>query len=150
MFLSEAKIKQAVADKLSTDVANLASHWDGIIKAAHVSAYNQIVSRLLARGFTLAQVTAWDDGPEYEKDLSVFRALNDGGSLGAFSDTAIKVMDRRAELDKMGSLIIVGVWTRPGNTDPGPGLVGTGSFDTNGATFVPFDPDAQTGEFTRW
>jgi hypothetical protein len=139
-FLTDPDCLQAVADLLKADVPSLPSYWPGVVAAAHVSAFQEIQGRLIARGYTPAQVLQWDRGPELEKSLTIFWALTNGGGLSGYDDKFIRMYDRRKELDTV-VVALNGVWTRPGDT---PGQVSTGAFDTSGDLFSgyadPSDP----------
>lgn len=101
MFNSSAVILQAISDTLQqAGTSSLPAQWTNIANQAQTWAYQEIVSVLSGRGFTAAQIAAWDRGAEFELDLSLFRALSRGHMLGAMADAPflLKTFDRRPEL----------------------------------------------------
>lgn len=149
MFLTDAVIQQSLADALKVvNVAALPAYAANIVTEQHVTAYNQIVSALLGRGYTLAQITAWDDGPNYERRIALFLILSDVGGLGGFDDKFIKTYDCRKDLQTL-LLAIGGVFVAPG-VAAGPGTVGFGQEDTSRDLIVPDPNDPRRGQVTRW
>ncbi len=122
MFLTSDQAIQSVADALKArSVAELltnAPNWSGIIQAAQRSAYQDIVGRLIKRGFILAQIVSWDRGAEFELDLTKYWSLVNGGGLSGYDPTFIKMLDRRKELDDV-MVSVNGVYIVPGQTQPG-------------------------------
>jgi len=151
MFITDDQVKSALAAALQTTASGLGSHWTSeIVPQAHSEAYQDIVNILTGRGFTLAQITSWDQGAQVERLHSVYYCLLNGGATAA-SGAAAKEFDQTKKLQSMASLCINSVWKKPANTDDQPGMVGTGSFNTSDDMFVPFDPDdSRRGEVTRW
>ncbi len=151
MFTTDAAILQRVADALRQAIGSLDVFWSRHVTEGHTAAYQDIVGRLLGRGFVLSQITAWDRGAEFETDIGVYWALVKGAALDGFSDLFIQKIDRRSELDKMATLQVAGVWQKPGSTTDQPGMVSTSNFDTSGSVFNPFDPDdPRVGQPIRW
>lgn len=64
-------------------------------------AYNEIMSKLIARGLTATQVSTWVRGEEFQLDIATFWLAKDYGWGGRDEDEIdwTKVFDRRAELD---------------------------------------------------
>jgi hypothetical protein len=99
MFLTDVQIETALAAILKQNVSDLPDYEPTILTDAHNSAYNDIASRLVARGFTLAQVNAWDRGAEFEKDIALWWCFDKMAGLSqAVDDRFIGKLDRRAEL----------------------------------------------------
>ncbi len=148
MFLTDDQCLQSVADMLKTAKASLPAYWSSVVSEAHAGAYNEIVGRLLRRGFTLAQITAWDRGAEFERQLTLFWALTNGGGLNSYDDKFIKTFDRRKDLDDV-QFSIANVFINPVASD-GPGQVGIGSEDTSNDLFSLDPDDVRRGHPTRW
>ena len=157
MFLTDVQLNAAVASTLQKASVPLTGFWDEIITAANLSAYWEIVGQLSARGFTKAQIDAWDRGPEFQRALGVFWALNHQAAQAAtdeYSRVNLKEFDRRMELSgnpsKGITAVVVtasGVFQRPETTV---GQATTGPLDTTTDHFVPFDPcDPRMGTPTR-
>ena len=154
MFLEDDEVLSAVAitlKKTPDELVGSAPYWAALVQQAHVSAYQDVVGRLLARGFSKGQVDAWDRGAEFERDLTVFWALTRGGMLEAFSDLSMKPMDRRKELDTV-QVFVRGVYINPDSGQHGPGLCSYGSINDArmGIFNGPAPPEGGVGEYTEW
>lgn len=133
MFNEPGIVLQAVSDTLQqVGVGNLPAQWESISAQCQTWAYNEIVSVLSGRGFTPAQITAWDRGAEFELDLAIFRALSRGGALANLSVEFIKSFDRRPELREV-IYTTAGAIQDPQGTA---GLANVGDNDTSEDIFV--------------
>jgi hypothetical protein len=75
------------------------AHWDEPIEAALRSSKQTVISALVARGFTLAQVEAWDRQREFHRDLAICHAFRDEGIARDYSATHLdKKCEKVAEL----------------------------------------------------
>lgn len=128
MYLTDAQTLQAVADSLKAGGVDAllatAPQWSNINSEAHASAYQEIVGRLLNRGFTLAQIQGWDRGGEFELALTRFWALTNGGGLSAYDMDSVKLFDRRKDLDNV-IVFVNGVFVNPTAQQPGTVNFGT-------------------------
>lgn len=81
-YISDLDLKVALAASLHLrDVAQLdeeAPHWNAMIPAANLRAYNHVRETMLARGFTSAQIDAWDRAEEFNRRIGVCVLLEDG------------------------------------------------------------------------
>jgi hypothetical protein len=75
--------------------------WSGIISAANRRAWGTIRRKLLARGYSLAQVLAWDDGWELQRALGIYQALSEGIRSDEDQKVDLTPFDREGELDVM-------------------------------------------------
>jgi hypothetical protein len=133
-YITDAQLKQAVKDRLGLAADQpLASRWDSIIADANQAGWQDIVNHLRARGYTQAQVDAWDSRAVFNRDQGLFWALTNGAGLHGFDDRYIGKLDRRAELDGL-VILIVGVATAPGDT-AGEGQVKSGALKTDADLF---------------
>lgn len=92
-------IKGRLAGILKQASAALPTYWDNIVSDSRTRAYNEIVSKLTDRGFTIAQIDTWDRRTEFELDIALFWCLVSGAGLAAYDDKFLKLFDRRLELD---------------------------------------------------
>lgn len=150
MFLNDSEILQGVADRMNTTPAGLTQpKWNNLVAAAHSSAYQKIMGKLLGRGFTVEQINQWDDGANVERDLSLYFCFVNGAVLNNFDPQYIQRISRAtsiggeagSELDKVTTLQIAGKWIAPGNTANSPGMVSSGRFDGSADLFGVLDPD---------
>ena len=104
---------------------------------ANAYAGNQITGRLLFRGFTLAQIDAWDQRVEFNTTLGLWWLFTFGGVPYVGNDERVRDFDRRKELsDPLTAVFIGGVLVNPdaaAETDPG----GSVSHGTVGGSFTP-------------
>jgi hypothetical protein len=148
-YTTVTQIVQDIADALkAVNVAALPANWTNVAAEAQIAAYQDIVGRLLARGFTLAQITAWDRGIEFERAISKYYAFSSPQGAGKFDYETMRIWDRRKELDIV-QVFTAGVFVSPGST---PGTVGVGGMNTSGDMFgTPFsDDDPRLGQTVRW
>jgi hypothetical protein len=147
VFVDDATILQLVSDRLqAAGVANLPTWWASTVLTCHQWAYNEIVAALAARGFSAAQIAAFDRGKDVEIDLSIFRSLSAGGSLANYDDKFIRSFDRRGELKEM-AVLNGGAWQYPTESQ---GTVGSGTMDTNSDLIVLDPDDPRLGRTTHW
>lgn len=147
-FLTDAAVLQSVADIQHQDVGSLPLQLGtlaspgNVVLEAHAAAYNEIVGRLLNRGYTLAQITSWDQGVFYERQISLYFVLvNVAGTFG-YSDLWIKQYDRRKDLDTV-LVSISGSFVQPVEGNPGTCILGTDS--TSGDATAWMNPATRRG-----
>jgi hypothetical protein len=125
MFLTDAQIAIALANRLKQSPNKMPTYWMEIVTSSHASAYQDIVGAFVARGFNATQINAWDRGIEFERDISLYYCLVAGGVLEVYNG---KELDRRRELLSV-QIFVNQVWQKPAAaTDPAglPGQVMTG------------------------
>ena len=123
MFCTAPDVANSLAAALKVpDLGSAAPYWATIIQAAQQSAYQDIYRSLIRRGFAPAQIAAWDAGPEFERHLTVFWSLVNGGALQDYSEQFIKMIDRRPELPNV-EVYNAGIWQAPLQPAPGQAFV---------------------------
>lgn len=106
--------------------------WNGIIGRAVTRAERDILTRLLGKGYTDAQISASDDIVSYVLDQALFWSLTEGtDSVG--KDRDFSALDHRKELENPNwlGLRIGGVIVSPGGTDDGAADVQAGDLNMN-------------------
>lgn len=147
MFTTDAVVKSDIAAALKlTTVDDLPAWWDDVISRCHLSAYQEIVGQLLARGFTKAQVDAWDRGAEYERHLSLYFAFTSPQGAGAFDIAAVKLWDRREDL-QTAMVYASGAWTNPAES---PGTIGSGRVREDVGVFNPIGMNDDNPNPMNW
>lgn len=146
MFIVDATLKTALQNTLQK--STLPAFWDEIVTSANSSAYWDIVGRLVARGFTKAQVDSWDRGAEFQRSIGLFWCLNHPAAIGSdnsYSRQNVEAFDRRLELsgDPAQGIQAVavtsgGVLLQPEGTAGQPTV---GPFDTSTDLFLTADPE---------
>lgn len=106
-------IQQGVADMLQlAGTQAMQPYILDLCFSGQAWAYSQITSRLGARGWTLAQILAWDLGPTVELELACFRVLSRAAALLNVPDKLLVSLDWREEL-KTVELTTGGVYQNP-------------------------------------
>lgn len=112
-FLKDDAVKEKLRTRLGIAAFQDGTTWDGIISDANAAAVNSIRGALLGRGYSPAQIEAWDRVQEFQTDLAIFWALVNGGVTKDYDDRLIAKLDRRAELATV-DLTINGALVQPG------------------------------------
>jgi hypothetical protein len=143
-FIIDADALVAVADALKlTGTAEMPAYWNRIVPRANAWAYGQIKQALVRRGHSTDDIDRWDEGPAYQMDLMLWRALTEGGALEGFDERWVQMLDRREELKEV--ILIVGEeWEQPEDLA---GQSRTGPYDTSGDQFV---ADWRDPNYTQW
>jgi hypothetical protein len=82
MFVDDSLILADVAAVLKVASASaLPAWWVQVVNLAHQTAYNKIVSRLAARGYSPTQIAAWDQGAAVERTLALYESLVQAGGV---------------------------------------------------------------------
>ena len=150
MLLSDADILLSVQATLKLTTA-LPSYWTQVVADTHAYAWSLVQRRLLARGYTLAQIDAWDDAAIFERRQATYEALVLGGGL---SDANPRWVEKLNVADEQkGELSTVVLYSGGSVVTPqgATGQCSSGGFDTSGDVFQwPEDCDPRAGEPTRW
>jgi hypothetical protein len=116
-WITDADLKQALADLLKYDVLDLNPSWDRLVPLANADAAGDINSILLAKGFTAAQIDQWDNRVTYNRDIALYHLLVKGAALAAYDQTTVDKLDRRKMLEESAALMINGAIVTPGADD---------------------------------
>lgn len=138
MFLPDTDIQTALAAILKTaSFGDLPNFWTVIVQNAHPQAFNDIQTALLRRGFSVAQVQAWDQGPYFERTQTLYWCLVNGAGLHNYDPKYIVMLDRRRELPTV-EVTNGGIWQAPAITPPtGPGQAFAGGQERHTHGFSP-------------
>jgi hypothetical protein len=146
-FLTDLQISQSVADLLKVTLANLPAYAANVVTEAHAAAFAEIQGRLLNRGYTLAQITSWDQGAFYERQISLYFIMVNVAGTGDYSDLWVKQYDRRKDLDTV-LISIGGIFVQPVEGQPGTCSIGTESTATDATAWL--NPNNDRGNGSRW
>lgn len=122
-FLSDAQLLNDLADTLQKAQGTLSAYWVNVCTQSHRWAFGILAQFWLGKGFTLAQLQSWDYGIDYERNLTLWRALTRPGSLQAVDDKLVATLDVRKDLCEQQVLLAAGVPQIPAGDA---GQVGTG------------------------
>lgn len=152
MFLTDGQLTTELQNMLQQPDGFTAAYWPTLITSANLAAYQDIVARLAARGYSPAQIAAWDRGAEFQKDIGIYWALLRGAGLSkdAYDVAKLKPFDRRLELwdpknaENSVPVTINGLWVAPANDLQ----TATGPIDTSEDLFPSYlDPaDSRIGD----
>lgn len=107
-WVTSEQLQQAVADDLHKgDRTALRSRWVAICDRSIVRGYRDIYTRLVAKGYTPAQLDAWDDRVSYTMDQALFWAFVEGSGLADYSDRDYNKLDHRKELAEESFAIMI-------------------------------------------
>lgn len=91
-------VKTELAHMLTLSAASdVEPRYDTIIDQSIQEGYEEIVSALTARGYTVAQIGTWDRAERFNIDLALFWSLTKG-VISQLPFETIKQLDRRKEL----------------------------------------------------
>jgi hypothetical protein len=154
MFITDSQLLDLIAAALKVGggqaaLVATAPYWSTLASEANTAAYNEIVARLTARGFTPAQIAAWDRGAEFQKNIGLYWALVKGGALDGFDDRFIRALNQYVADVRDVLVTNGGVWQVTGDT---PGTVSTGAFTGSNDLFgTPIDrDDPRLGDTVRF
>ncbi len=139
-WVDSATLEQDVKDilKLSED-GTLEPYWLRLIEKARQTGYTDLTEILLGRGYTIAQLDAWDNREVYNRQQALFWLYTES-SLGiGYDDKEINKLDRRPQLLKAATIMVNGVPVVPGGPADTGGSVGGGlisecGYRINGST----------------
>ncbi len=134
--VTAAQVHRSLADALNiADESALPPRWDGIIDEAVTFSANEVSGVLESRGFSVANVAAWDRLFEVTRDLALWRTIVMGGIYNSFDANVIKTLDRRAELHTI-LVAVNGIYLKPALADAGMAATGGALADDGTATFT--------------
>lgn len=133
-YVTDDDVKETLAAMLKrAAVASTEDYWLGLVPQCNVAGYNEVRGALLNRGFTLAQIDAWDRREEFNRDLALWWVGVKGEAY--FSDAEKQMLaklDRRQELETV-AVVADGALQSPDSTSGG---YGYGTLDTTDDTFT--------------
>lgn len=147
-----AALKKSLAD-LTTLANGDASYWPTLISDANLAAYNEIVGRLVARGYLKTQIDTWDRGVEVQKKIGLYWSLVEGGALDGFDDKWTDKLERYflGPDNVLDTCVLTanGIVLDPAGS---PGTIGTGALNTDQDMFVmpTSETDGRIGQETKW
>lgn len=112
-WITDAALKEAVANSMGQLPAELASRWDTLISEGNTAAYYLILRKLGERGYTVTEINSWAEKEIFNRKIGMLFALQEGGVLSTFSDTFIRSIDRRKELETALIINTSGVFVYP-------------------------------------
>jgi hypothetical protein len=136
-YLTDAELLAALAGALNkADPADLAVKPE-TLASANEFAGDEVTGRLLQRGYTQAQIDAWNRTPEFHQCIALWWCFTFGGVPYVGNDQRVAEFDRREELsDPLTAIFIDGKMVLPGaNAEADPaGAVASGRI---GGGFTP-------------
>jgi hypothetical protein len=131
-WVTTEEVLQDVADILKKDVEKLEMYWLRIADRVLNDGYNDCVSRLLGRGYTMAQLDGWSDRVRYNRDQSLFWLFVRGFLPSNSDDREVDKLDHRKELETALTIMVNGVAVAPGATENDGASVGGGTISEAG------------------
>lgn len=125
-YLTDAALESKAHDRLGLAASeDLPDRYASVVTDANTAAYQDIRRALLRRGFTQAQIDAWDDRVEFNRDIGLYWIFAGQPNQSA-DDTWIEKLNRREELETV-AVMIDGEVVEPGATGSRP--IGWGLLD---------------------
>ncbi len=128
MYVTDQQILTDLAGILkAADVTALLTKgpwWSSVVALRHATVYQDIIQALVARGYTQAQIDAWDAGPTYERVLTVYWCLVDNGVLSEAGAAFLEKAERYLKALDLVTLTTAGATTVPAGLS---GQVSTGT-----------------------
>lgn len=138
-WITDTVLGEAVAFRLGTTRTALladSTYWTTIITDANTEAYNAIRTKLLDRGYSVANIDAWDRRVEFNTKLGVCIALENGAASKNYPLEAVdRICKCREELENV-AIVVDDVVVDP---ESGNSRVGYGDVDTGADVFVQED-----------
>lgn len=104
-YVETSAILQRLGDMLSANTAtwseSLTGIWTRHAEAGNQSAFQIILRKLLARGYTREQIDIWDERAIFNLDIATYWALRLGSTLHGITDDQVAAFNRATELDKV-------------------------------------------------
>lgn len=115
---TDAEVQTAVVGVLTKGVSGdpglvLPSGLAGIVSDSNRAAQADLTRILALKGYSPAQIAAWDDRYAYGIDQATFWALMRSGGMANFEDKFAKMLDRREELQSAAAILIGGIPVAP-------------------------------------
>lgn len=83
-----------------SDALEVEERYDTIITQSIQEGYEEIVSALAARGYSISQIESWDRRARFNIDLALFWSLTKG-VISQLPFETIRQLDRRKELESL-------------------------------------------------
>ena|ERR1051326_3827970 len=136
--------------RTTKDSGELEPFWTSLATQANQAAFQDIISGLVGRGYSLDQIALWDRGVEFQTAIGLWWLLEYGLGMDSesYNEVALKKeqLDRRWEL-KTINFTILGVFQDPKTKYS---MTTTGDLNTSKDLFVPVCPnDPRIGQPMR-
>ena len=163
-WVQPSDLLQRVADALHVAVGSLITAYTRQATTAINNAYSDIRRRMVEKGYSDAQLDAWDDNARFNSDLALFWLLKEAAGLGGYDQEQVQAFDHRKELASPGFVIFInGAPTQPANANStnaplqggnanaiyGPGSPGCGPFLGGGGTLRDPEISSRSTFFTQ-
>lgn len=104
-WIEDTDLEEQVKAVLEITGTNLNTAWQDLIPYALQRARGIITRALATKGYTSAQIDAWDDLTEFHRDQSVYEILVNASAEQPADQTTIDKLDRREELATVAVMI---------------------------------------------
>lgn len=91
-YITDADLFKEIASRLGSTPSQLSkqsSGWSTIVASANQDAYQKIISTMLGRNYTQAQIDAWDRRVEFNRRIAICYAFEDNAVLRDYNDQSI-------------------------------------------------------------
>lgn len=125
-WVSANSILDAIARtiKKGTDRTALADWWADLAADARLLAYEDILSCLTLKGYTIDLLDSWDNREIVSKTQAVFRAFQLAGASSGIDEKAIEGLNQIPRLEAAPALVCSGVAVSPSSASEVGGMGG--------------------------
>lgn len=111
LVLTDAQLLLDLSDEIKKVAGNLPPYWPNLVSQSHAWAVNRIISGLVSRGYSIAQIQSADQTADYERALTLFMAIKRSAVVEGNNDINLKSLDfteglKEAVLTTGGQFII--------------------------------------------
>lgn len=107
-YITDATLKAAVAGSLGVDGPTaLPAHWDKIVPWANRDAYQRIRAYMMGRGYTAAQVDAWEARAEFNERLGVCTAIKRAAMRGEDVNVQAAIEECKEVVEELKTIPVV-------------------------------------------
>lgn len=147
-WITDAELKTELAGALGLAASSsLPTHFSSIlVTTANSRAYTKVRGVLMGRGFTAAQLDAWEARTDWNKRLGVLAAFIHAAKRGEKYETSNLLQEWKEALEELMTETIV-IADEPVYPTGDNGRVSTGDYDTSSDRFTLDEPDG-SGDFS--
>lgn len=105
-YLDDAALLVKLQNRLHLSDGTLANWWTSVVGDANNYATQKIRSKLLARGFSLTQISGWEGVQEFALRLAVCHAMRIACTTQAYDQSAVEAICKvEEELDTVALVV---------------------------------------------
>jgi hypothetical protein len=112
-FITPSDLLQFASDVLHKEAEDLDPSWQRLASRAVTQGWAELANIILARGYSAAQLDAWDFRANWNADQALYMLLGYGAGLSDYPTTFRDSFDHRKELAECATIMLGGVAVAP-------------------------------------